>query len=170
MTEWGLTGCCDTADIVFIVLAILYPIIINFLWTTPVIFPFKLLTVFLHEMGHATAVKHTKKYSATFFCLFLFCNEAWLTCGRVLEIDVNGDLGGYTSHFRRLQLRFFCFYFVFWGRVCLLSVSGTKHGMFLNTARLHPKQSFVTKIIAFLKLQLSETTDFSKQQLFNFLG
>lgn len=51
-----------------------YGVIIFFLWHTPVLFPFKLITVYIHEMGHALA--------------------GLATGGKVKGIEVNPDEGG----------------------------------------------------------------------------
>jgi hypothetical protein len=53
-----------------------YGIVIWFLWHTPVLFPFKLVTIYIHELSHALA--------------------GWLTGGRVKGIAVHTNEGGVT--------------------------------------------------------------------------
>jgi hypothetical protein len=64
--------------VVTICLIVGYAIIIFAGWRWVVFLPFKLLTVFLHEFSHATAV--------------------WLTCGKVTGMEVNANEGGVTKH------------------------------------------------------------------------
>lgn len=56
-----------------------YHFIILQLWRTPVLLPFKLITVFLHEASHATACK--------------------LTCGKVCHVDSAPSLVTIIAHF-----------------------------------------------------------------------
>jgi Peptidase M50B-like len=53
-------------------------VLILVLWNTFVLKPMKLLTVFLHEMGHATA--------------------CWITGGSVKKIEVYNNEGGVTGY------------------------------------------------------------------------
>ena len=53
-------------------------VIIYFLWNTMLMKPMKLIAVFVHEMGHATA--------------------CWMTCGKVKGIEVYGNEGGVTKY------------------------------------------------------------------------
>mmetsp|Transcript_38935 Transcript_38935/g.70148 ORF Transcript_38935/g.70148 Transcript_38935/m.70148 type:complete len:277 (-) Transcript_38935:417-1247(-) len=77
-TDWKLTTCCGTDEIIFLCLLFAYLVIIYFLWNTVVMKPMKLIAVFVHEMGHATA--------------------CWLTCGSVKAIEVYGNEGGVTKY------------------------------------------------------------------------
>ena len=60
--DWRLEGCCDTIEYMFFGLYVLYGLFIHcFFHRTEILKPFKLLGVFVHEMGHAVAT--------------------WVTCG-----------------------------------------------------------------------------------------
>eukprot|EP00897_Mesotaenium_endlicherianum_P006180 jgi/Mesen1/5590/ME000281S04649 len=76
MTNWELKGCCNNQQVSFITFFGAYIFIILALWRTPVLMPFKLITIFLHELSHATA------------CI--------LTGGKVDGIEVNLNEGGLT--------------------------------------------------------------------------
>lgn len=77
MSDWNLfTNCCTTAQIIVLVTLLVSTLLIALLWKTPVLYPFKLMTVFLHESGHALAT---------------IC-----TGGKVKSIDVNKQQGGET--------------------------------------------------------------------------
>jgi len=76
--DWQLEGCCDTVEYIFIALYFTYGVLIHILYhRTNVLYPFKLLGVFVHEMGHASAT--------------------WLTCGKVQGIEVYNNEGGITK-------------------------------------------------------------------------
>lgn len=76
--DWKLTTCCGTDEIIFLSLTAAYLVLIYFLWNTMVMKPMKLIAVFVHEMGHATA--------------------CWMTCGSVKGIEVYGNEGGVTKY------------------------------------------------------------------------
>lgn len=76
--DWTLSNCCETYEIVFLSLMGGYLIMIYFLWNTMIMKPMKLIAVFVHEMGHATA--------------------CWMTCGKVKAIEVYGNEGGVTKY------------------------------------------------------------------------
>ena len=60
--DWRLEGCCDEVEYIFFGLYCFYGLLIHCLFhRTELLKPFKLLGVFVHEMGHASAT--------------------WLTCG-----------------------------------------------------------------------------------------
>lgn len=77
MVDWELQTCCNQEQWIAIGLVCGYSLIIFFLWNRKILLPLKLLVVFLHEMGHATAV--------------------WMTCGEVLGIKVEENQGGVTE-------------------------------------------------------------------------
>jgi hypothetical protein len=77
LVNWDLNGCCNEKQIIFLSLVGGYSILIFFTWRLFILKPFKLITVWVHEMGHATA--------------------CWLTGGKVHGIDVSGDEGGVTK-------------------------------------------------------------------------
>jgi predicted MFS family arabinose efflux permease len=75
--KWDLDGCCKTEESIFLGLYAVYYVIIILLWRTALLKPLKLLSVFVHEMGHAGA------------CI--------ITGGWVKEIEVYEDEGGGTG-------------------------------------------------------------------------
>ncbi|KAK1565418.1 hypothetical protein Q3G72_026087 [Acer saccharum] len=74
--NWELKGCCNQDQKIFIITVLVCTVVILALWRTFLMTPFKLITVFLHELSHAIACK--------------------LTCGTVEGIKVNADEGGST--------------------------------------------------------------------------
>ncbi|KAL3682986.1 hypothetical protein R1sor_001008 [Riccia sorocarpa] len=76
MADWELRNCCDRQQIAFVATVGVYIFVILALWRTPLLTPFKLITVYLHEVSHALAAK--------------------LTCGKVEGIEVNLNEGGVT--------------------------------------------------------------------------
>jgi hypothetical protein len=76
MADWQLTSCCSHTQVAFIATIGAFIFVILALWRTPVLDPFKLITVFLHEASHATACK--------------------LTGGKVEGMEVKADEGGVT--------------------------------------------------------------------------
>lgn len=80
MVDWKLEGCCgEREEIVFFCLYAAYSMATVALMETSVFKPLKLIAIFIHEMGHATA--------------------AWATGGSVDKIEVYENEGGVT-HFR----------------------------------------------------------------------
>ena len=47
-TDWTLSNCCGTDEIIFLSLTAGYLVIIYFLWNTAVMKPMKLIAVFVH--------------------------------------------------------------------------------------------------------------------------
>ncbi|CAH0477281.1 unnamed protein product [Peronospora belbahrii] len=80
--DWSL-DCCNDKQFLSIFLIVCYAVLIFKLWRVSILHPFKILTVFLHELGHATA--------------------AWLTCGSVKGMEVHPDEGGVTKTVGGLQ-------------------------------------------------------------------
>ncbi|CAI5530527.1 unnamed protein product [Closterium sp. Naga37s-1] len=76
MANWALAGCCNTQQTLFLSCSGVYALIILVLWRTIVLMPFKLISVYLHEIGHASA------------CV--------MTGGKVEGIEVHMDEGGVT--------------------------------------------------------------------------
>ncbi|CAM6099017.1 unnamed protein product [Calypogeia fissa] len=76
MADWELKGCCDHSQVAFVATVGAFIFVILILWRTPVLVPFKLITVYLHEVSHALAAK--------------------CTCGKVEGIEVNLNEGGVT--------------------------------------------------------------------------
>lgn len=77
MESWQLETCCHRDQVTFIATIGAFIFVILALWRTPLLTPFKLITVFLHEASHAIACK--------------------LTCGHVDGIKVHADEGGVTT-------------------------------------------------------------------------
>ncbi|KAF0701102.1 Aste57867_8399 [Aphanomyces stellatus] len=75
---WYILRCCNDDQMQNIFLIAGYTILIFKLWRFPLLHPFKILTVFLHELGHAMA--------------------AWMTCGKVTGMEVHQNEGGVTSY------------------------------------------------------------------------
>lgn len=75
--NWELKNCCDRDQKVFIACIGAFTVVILVLWRTFLLTPFKLITVFLHEVSHAIA--------------------CWLTCGKVEGIQVHANEGGATQ-------------------------------------------------------------------------
>lgn len=76
MSSWELQSCCNHNQVVFIATVGAFIFANLALWRTPLLTPFKLITVFLHEASHAIA------------CV--------LTCGKVEGIKVDANEGGAT--------------------------------------------------------------------------
>ncbi|OAE27971.1 hypothetical protein AXG93_1062s1030 [Marchantia polymorpha subsp. ruderalis] len=76
MADWKLENCCDRQQVAFVAVVGVYIFVILALWRTPLLTPFKLITVYLHELSHAIATK--------------------LSCGKVEGIEVNLNEGGVT--------------------------------------------------------------------------
>eukprot|EP00511_Aplanochytrium_stocchinoi_P007267 CAMPEP_0204823704 /NCGR_PEP_ID=MMETSP1346-20131115/1790_1 /ASSEMBLY_ACC=CAM_ASM_000771 /TAXON_ID=215587 /ORGANISM="Aplanochytrium stocchinoi, Strain GSBS06" /LENGTH=158 /DNA_ID=CAMNT_0051950471 /DNA_START=381 /DNA_END=854 /DNA_ORIENTATION=+ len=77
LANWQLAGFPNTDQAVLLGLVCAYSVIIGFFWRWAFLKPFKLITVFLHEFGHASA--------------------AVCTGGKVLGMEVNDDEGGVTK-------------------------------------------------------------------------
>jgi len=76
--EWTLSSCCSTADIVFICCYVGYALLTLVAGKTAVLKPMRLLGVFVHEFGHASAT--------------------WMTGGKVEKIEVYNNEGGVTGY------------------------------------------------------------------------
>ncbi|XP_054785726.1 uncharacterized protein LOC129292193 [Prosopis cineraria] len=77
MPNWELSNCCRHDQVVFLACVGAFTVVILALWRTVLLTPFKLITVFLHELSHAIACK--------------------LTCGQVEGIKVLPNEGGLTQ-------------------------------------------------------------------------
>ena len=75
--NWTLDNCCNEATILLLCLYAGYSLITMFFKNTIVVKPMKLIAIFIHEMGHASA--------------------AWLTGGSVDKIEVYKNEGGVTN-------------------------------------------------------------------------
>lgn len=75
--NWELNGCCHPDVIIFLCLYGGYSLFTMFFMNSIIVKPMKLVSIFIHEMGHASA--------------------AWLTCGSVDKIEVYQNEGGVTN-------------------------------------------------------------------------
>jgi len=75
-SKTAVLTCCSEAQTVLLVDYLLYAVACLLLWHSRMLLPLKLLTVFLHELGHAMA--------------------AWLACAKVHGIEVHANQGGLT--------------------------------------------------------------------------
>jgi hypothetical protein len=73
MAAWTLEACCDTQEIVFICFYVAYAIITVIFGKISILKPFRLLSTFIHEFGHASA--------------------CWITGGSVKSIEVFNNEG-----------------------------------------------------------------------------
>jgi predicted MFS family arabinose efflux permease len=78
MADWDLKGCCGTEETIFLVLYFVYAALVLLFSKSFLFKPMKLLSVFVHEMGHAIA--------------------CWLTGGSVKKIEVYNNEGGVTGY------------------------------------------------------------------------
>jgi len=85
--EWGDITCCNDQQWFFIFTVSFYVAAGYILWHSILLKPFKLFTVFLHELCHALA--------------------AWCCCGKVTGIEVQLNEGGLT-HWSIAQDRMWC--------------------------------------------------------------
>ena len=76
--DWDLDSCCGSLEITFLCCFAGFVAADLLLWNTAFIKPFKLIAVFIHEMGHATA--------------------CWMTGGSVKGIEVHKNEGGVTKY------------------------------------------------------------------------
>lgn len=76
--DWNLSTCCGSEEVTFCCLFAGYFLVNLVLWKTPLLKPMKLIAVFIHEMGHATA--------------------CWWTGGKVEAIEVYNNEGGVTKY------------------------------------------------------------------------
>jgi hypothetical protein len=109
-SSWKLTSCCGAEEKIFLALYFVYGIFIHFLFKYEIFYPFKLLAVFVHEMGHGSA--------------------AWLTCGKVKSIVVNLDQSGTASYTGGVQWMIIPAGYVggaFWGGA-FVALSGSRIG------------------------------------------
>ncbi|XP_048443672.1 uncharacterized protein LOC103950639 isoform X3 [Pyrus x bretschneideri] len=106
--NWQLRKCCNHDQVIFLISVAVCTVVILVLWRTVLMTPFKLITVFLHEVSHAIA------------CL--------LTCGKVEGIKVNADEGGVTQTRGGISWLILPAGYLgssFWGMVLILA--STKH-------------------------------------------
>mmetsp|Transcript_7117 Transcript_7117/g.17346 ORF Transcript_7117/g.17346 Transcript_7117/m.17346 type:complete len:234 (+) Transcript_7117:200-901(+) len=110
MANWDLSGCCDKQTIIFLCCYGGYSLFTMFFMNTAIVKPMKLIAIFMHEMGHASA--------------------AWLTGGKVDKIEVWQNEGGVTNFRNGWKPAIIPAGYVgvsFWGGV-LVALSGSKMG------------------------------------------
>jgi len=108
--DWQLKGCCDTEEIIFLCFYGGYVIAFFLLYQTALFKPVRLLAVFVHEFGHASA--------------------CWMTGGSVKNIEVYTNEGGvtkYTGGCRCLVIPAGYVGAAFWGGV-FVALSGDRIG------------------------------------------
>jgi hypothetical protein len=71
---WTLERCCQREEYIFMALYVVYYVLTHVFFWSDFNKPMKLLSVFIHEMGHASAT--------------------WLTCGKVKKVEVYQNEGG----------------------------------------------------------------------------
>jgi hypothetical protein len=110
IARWDLEGCCGTEESVFLSLYGVYAVVVLLFSNTFLFKPMKLLSVFVHEMGHAIA--------------------CWLTGGSVKKIEVynnEGGVTGYTGGIRFLIIPAGYVGGAFWGGA-FVALSGNRVG------------------------------------------
>ncbi|GLD97003.1 hypothetical protein PINS_up005686 [Pythium insidiosum] len=90
--------CCNDRQYLSIFLIVTYAVLIFKLWRLVILHPLKILTVFLHELGHATAAWLTcGKVRKLCYCLREGrCDRSALHGRQVLSMEVHPDEGGVT--------------------------------------------------------------------------
>mmetsp|Transcript_4678 Transcript_4678/g.11209 ORF Transcript_4678/g.11209 Transcript_4678/m.11209 type:complete len:234 (+) Transcript_4678:116-817(+) len=110
MVNWDLSGCCNTNTTVFLCCYAGYSLFTMFFMNSAIVKPMKLISIFIHEMGHASA--------------------AWLTGGKVDKIEVYENEGGVTNFRNGWKPAIIPAGYVgvsFWGGV-FVALSGSKIG------------------------------------------
>ena len=105
--------CCNEQQKVFSFLYISYLLLIYVTWNSGVVKPFRLITVFTHEMSHAIA--------------------CWLTCGSVRGIEVNHREGGVTRYVGGCRCCIIPAGYLgasFWGMIFVIMSGGRKTATF----------------------------------------
>ena len=108
--QWDLNGCCGTEEIIFLCFYGGYAAAFFLLYSTTLLKPMRLLAVFVHEFGHASA--------------------CFLTGGSVKKIEVydnEGGVTGYTGGCRTLVIPAGYVGGAFWGGA-FVALSGSKIG------------------------------------------
>lgn len=108
--NWDLSDCCNNDTIIFLCCYGGYSLFTMFFMNYKIVKPMKLIAIFIHEMGHASA--------------------AWLTGGKVDKIEVYQNEGGVTNFRNGWKPAIIPAGYVgvsFWGGV-LVALSGSKIG------------------------------------------
>uniref|UniRef100_A0A7S3L7Q9 Peptidase M50B-like protein n=1 Tax=Amphora coffeiformis TaxID=265554 RepID=A0A7S3L7Q9_9STRA len=108
---WGLEGCCGVEEKLFLTLYVVYAVVFFLLHQLYFFKPVRLLTVFLHEFGHASA--------------------CWISGGSVRKIEVyenEGGVTGYTGGCRILVIPAGYVGAAFWGGTIVFLSGGARLG------------------------------------------
>jgi len=145
--NWDLSGCCNDRAIVFLCCYAGYSLFTMFFMNSALVKPMKLIAIFMHEMGHASA--------------------AWLTGGKVDKIEVYQNEGGVTNFRNGWKPAIIPAGYVgvsFWGGV-FVALSGSKIGAtvasgififaLLICLRYSPNKLLVWLCIGFIVVTLS---------------
>lgn len=76
--QWDLNGCCGAEESIFLAFYAGYVVLFFITWQLTIVKPMRLLSVFVHEFGHASA--------------------CWMTGGQVDAIEVYNNEGGVTKY------------------------------------------------------------------------
>lgn len=149
MVNWDIDGCCTKQSITFLCFYGGYSLLTMIFMNTVVVKPMKLIAIFIHEMGHASA--------------------AWLTGGSVEKIEVYQNEGGVTNFRGGWRPAIIPAGYVgvsFWGGV-FVALSGSKIGatiaagifMFalLVCLRHSPNKTLIGLCIGFIVITLAAT-------------
>jgi len=147
--NWDLSGCCNENTIILLCCYAGYSLFTMFFMNTIIVKPMKLISIFIHEMGHASA--------------------AWLTGGKVDKIEVYQNEGGVTNFRNGWKPMIVPAGYVgvsFWGGV-FVALSGSKMGAtvaasifmlaLLVCLRYSPNKLLVGLCIGFIIVTLAAT-------------
>jgi len=149
MVNWDISNCCNTDTIVFLCCYGGYSLFTMFFMNYAIVKPMKLISIFIHEMGHASA--------------------AWLTGGKVDKIEVYENEGGVTNFRNGWKPAIIPAGYVgvsFWGGV-FVALSGSKIGSTVAASifmlalvvclRYSPNKLLVGLNIGFIVITLAAT-------------
>ena len=108
--QWNLQSCCGTEEIVFLCFYGGYIVLFFIIQGWSLMKPMRLLAVFIHEFGHASA--------------------CWMTGGQVKKIEVynnEGGVTGYTGGCRAIVIPAGYVGAAFWGGA-FVALSGNRIG------------------------------------------
>ena len=141
--EWGLEGCCGVEENLFLTFYVVYAVVFFLLHQCYFLKPMRLLTVFLHEFGHASGescveatykTHGTKSHCLAFLTLILISLRGaacWVSGGSVRKIEVyenEGGVTGYTGGCRILVIPFGYIGAAFWGGTIVALSGGARLG------------------------------------------
>ena len=107
---WGLDGCCGVEENLFLTFYVVYAAVFFLLHRLYVLKPVRLLTVFLHEFGHASGEYggcQNRRSWCGYLHLEIACSHrfihhvygaCWVTGGSVRKIEVYENEGGVTGY------------------------------------------------------------------------